>query len=91
MNLIRTFLLAAALTLLAAAPPAWAETAGTLDPNFNPNVSGGKAEVRSMAVQPDGKIIIGGNFTSVKGEPHANVARLNADGSVDDKFTASTN
>ena len=91
MNFIRTFLLAAALTLLAAAPPAWAETAGTLDPNFNPNVSGGKAVVRSIAVQPDGKIIIGGNFTSVHGEPHANVARLNADGSVDPSFTASTN
>lgn len=91
MNFIRTFLLAAALTLLAAAPPAWAETAGTLDPNFNPNVSGGKAEVRSMAVQTDGKIIIGGNFTLVQGKQHLNVARLNADGSVDDKFSASTN
>jgi uncharacterized delta-60 repeat protein len=91
MNFIRTFLIAAALTLLAAAPPAWAETAGTLDPDFNPNVSGEKAVVRSMAVQPDGKIIIGGNFTKVQGASHANVARLNADGSVDPTFTASTN
>lgn len=92
MNLIRTFLLAAAITLLAAAPPAWAEEmAGTLDAHFNPNVSGGKAEVRSMAMQTDGKIIIGGNFTLVQGKQHLNVARLNADGSVDDSFTASTN
>jgi uncharacterized delta-60 repeat protein len=91
MNLIRTFLLAVALTLLAAVPPAWAETAGTLDPNFNPDVSGGEAVVRSMAMQPDGKIIIGGNFTTVHGAQHTNIARLNADGSVDDTFTASTN
>lgn len=93
MKFIRTFLIATAFTLLAAAPPAWAETAptaGTLDAHFNPNVSGGEAVVRSMAVQPDGKIIIGGNFTHVHEAPHANVARLNADGSVDGSFTAST-
>jgi uncharacterized delta-60 repeat protein len=92
MTYIRTFLLAAALTLLNATPPAWAETTQTavsLDERFNPNVTGGEGFVCTMAVQPDGKIIIGGNFTSVDGAEHNNLARLNADGSVDASFTAS--
>jgi len=36
-----------------------------------------------MAVQPDGKIIIGGFFTTVNGFARNNLARLNPDGTVD--------
>ena len=39
-----------------------------------------------MAIQPDGKIIIGGHFVAVNGVPRPKLARLNADGSVDTGF-----
>jgi uncharacterized delta-60 repeat protein len=42
--------------------------------------------VRSLALQPDGKILIGGNFTHVNGQPRNQIARLNADGSLDTSF-----
>jgi hypothetical protein len=39
-------------------------------------------------VQPDGKILIGGGFTSYNGDPNANdyIARLNSDGTLDTSF-----
>jgi uncharacterized delta-60 repeat protein len=93
MNFIRTFLFAAALTLLAAAPPVRAETAqtaGSLDETFDPNVTGGQGFLYATAVQSDEKIIIGGNFASVGKTARQYLARLKADGSVDESFTAST-
>ena len=39
-----------------------------------------------MAVQPDGKILIGGIFTSVQGAPRSRIARLKADGTLDAAF-----
>lgn len=58
---------------------------GSLDASFNPATSGTETFI-SVAVQTNGKIIVGGiNFTSntfVRG----NVARLNADGSIDTTF-----
>ncbi len=39
-----------------------------------------------MAVQADGKIVIGGGFISVNGAPRKYIARLNTDGSVDTGF-----
>ncbi|HVY69057.1 MAG TPA: hypothetical protein VHH73_03975 [Verrucomicrobiae bacterium] len=39
--------------------------------------------VRCLAVQPDGKLVIGGAFTSLNGTGRTNLARLNFDGSVD--------
>lgn len=53
---------------------------GTLDMNFSPG-SGANSNVLAVALQSDGKIIIGGLFNSYKG-----VARLNQDGSPDDSF-----
>src|SRR5262245_4494351 len=53
---------------------------------FNPDVDGA---VLAMAVQNDGKIIVGGSFTSVGGRPHTNIARLNVDGKVDDRYSPS--
>jgi uncharacterized delta-60 repeat protein len=72
---------------------------GTLDPFFNargfvdsyigdsgspvlPNVS-----VRAIALQPDGRIVIGGSFTYTNGGRRFDIARLKADGSVDPSFT----
>jgi uncharacterized delta-60 repeat protein len=42
----------------------------------------------AVAIQPDGKILVGGSFTSFNGHPTNGVVRLNADGSVDPTFTA---
>src|SRR2546423_244485 len=50
---------------------------GDLDTGFNPNVDG-PGQVSSMAVQPDGKIVIEGYFSTVGGVARTNIARLNA-------------
>jgi uncharacterized delta-60 repeat protein len=80
-------IVSAALTLLAAEPVS-AQAPGSLDATYDPNAD---SALLSVAVQPDGKTIIGGFFSSVGGAAHAHIARLNADGSVDATFTASTN
>jgi uncharacterized delta-60 repeat protein len=60
---------------------------GSLDGDFNPNVSGGTAPiVHSVVVQQDGKIVIGGKFQrvgGVAGYDRYHVARLKTDGTVD--------
>jgi uncharacterized delta-60 repeat protein len=43
------------------------------------------------AVQPDGKIVMVGRFIVADGIPQVNVARMNADGTVDPGFAANTN
>jgi uncharacterized delta-60 repeat protein len=58
---------------------------GTGDTSFNPG-SGANGTVHSIAVQPDGKVAIGGYFTSVNGSSRNRIARLNADGSLDSSF-----
>src|SRR2546430_2502096 len=58
---------------------------GDLDPTFNASVMGA-GEVAAVALQPDGKIVIGGDFTSVNGTARNRIARLNADGSLDSSF-----
>ncbi len=47
--------------------------------------------VHALAVQPDGKTIIAGMFSSVLGVPRNNIARLNADGSLDSGFDPNSN
>jgi uncharacterized delta-60 repeat protein len=58
---------------------------GTLDTSFDPGV-GPNNIIYSFAVQPDGKIIIAGNFTTVDGIARSKIARLNSDGSHDTTF-----
>jgi uncharacterized delta-60 repeat protein len=60
---------------------------GILDNTFNPALSGAFLGVRAMALQTDGKIIIGGSFTSIDGGVATNIARLYPDGSLDTTFT----
>jgi uncharacterized delta-60 repeat protein len=61
---------------------------GTPDNTFNAAGIGANATVYALAVQPDGRIVIGGDFTSYNGVTNFNhIARLNADGSVDASFT----
>ena len=47
---------------------------------FNPNTNG---VVNAALVQADGKVVIAGNFTTVRGQPRARIARLLADGTLD--------
>lgn len=50
--------------------------------------TGADGIVEQVLQQPDGKILICGNFTTFNGQPKAYVARLNNNGSVDTSFTA---
>lgn len=66
-------------------------TDGTLDTTFNSGGSGlnDKPAVRSIAIQPDGKIVcVGvGDFSSYNGIPVAyEIMRLNTDGTLDTAF-----
>jgi uncharacterized delta-60 repeat protein len=56
---------------------------------FNPNVTG--SEVQSVVEQPDGMIVIGGNFSSVQGVTRINLARLHPDSVPDAGFLPSVN
>jgi uncharacterized delta-60 repeat protein len=60
-------------------------TEGTLDGTFNPG-TGVNGDVRTTSIQSDGKIIIGGGFTSYDGTARNNIARLNANGTLDGTF-----
>jgi len=60
---------------------------GELDLTFQPD-AGANLDVNTLALQPDGKVIIGGLFSSVGGQPRVRLARLNTDGSLDESFNA---
>ncbi|SDA89029.1 delta-60 repeat domain-containing protein, partial [Algoriphagus alkaliphilus] len=62
---------------------------GSLDGSFNPGL-GANGFVRSMVLQPDGKILIGGDFSSYNGTSRSRIARINADGSLDGSFNPGT-
>src|SRR5688500_14688042 len=58
---------------------------GDVDLSFDGG-SGIQGTVNAVALQPDGKVLIGGEFTSGNGPPRTNLARLNVDGSADGTF-----
>uniref|UniRef100_UPI002FDAB7AB ELWxxDGT repeat protein n=1 Tax=Flavobacterium sp. TaxID=239 RepID=UPI002FDAB7AB len=58
---------------------------GTLDTSFNPG-DGADGRVESIVLQPDGKILVGGYFTTFDGENSKKIARLNSNGSFDASF-----
>ena len=63
---------------------------GSLDLGFTPpTITGGT--VYTMALQPDGRLVIAGDFSTVNGSSRPRIARLNTDGSLDTNFVASTN
>ena len=63
--------------------------AGSLDLTFDPG-DGADSTIRSVVLQPDGKILIAGDFTSYEGTSRNHIARLNADGSLDTSFDPGT-
>lgn len=58
---------------------------GQRDPNFRIG-AGADAAVTAIAFASDGKAWVAGRFTEIDGRKRRHVARLNADGSVDDTF-----
>ena len=58
---------------------------GQVDAAFGGGASPGtNGSVFALAVQPDGKILVGGNFNAIFGVPRHGIARLNADGALDE-------
>ena len=79
-------LLAIGLATAGAAQALPAPVAGTADPSF---ADPGLGSVSAIAVQPDGKILVGGSFEGYTGgtaSSYDGIARLNADGTVDTSF-----
>jgi len=62
---------------------------GTKDATFNTG-TGFNAVVRATALQTDGKILVGGSFTSYNGVTENHLIRLNADGTKDATFSTGT-
>jgi uncharacterized delta-60 repeat protein len=60
----------------------------SVNDGFDPNANG---TVYSIALQPDGKILMGGAFTTIGGTTRNYITRLNADGSLDTTFNPDAN
>ncbi|WP_395074690.1 T9SS type A sorting domain-containing protein [Flavobacterium sp.] len=64
-------------------------TDGSLDSSFNVG-TGPNSSIRAIVIQADGKVIIGGEFTSFNGIGVNRIARLNTDGILDTTFNVGT-
>ena len=72
-------------TSIAQAPPGVIEPDGTLDSSFNlGRFTNGL--VLTSRLQPDGKLVIAGQFSEVHGVSRPGIARLNVDGTLDTSF-----
>jgi len=58
---------------------------GALDTSFLPQ-SGADGPIHAVVLQSDGKILIGGEFTTYNGVSRNRIARLNTDGNLDITF-----
>lgn len=61
------------------------DSSGKLMSSFGTG-TGANGPIRAMVVQTDGKILVGGEFTSINGTARNRIARLNSDGSLDTTF-----
>ena len=64
-------------------------TNGTFDAAFDPG-AGANAPIFALAIQPDGSIVAGGEFTQVNGQPKNNIVRLTPNGYIDPTFYSGT-
>src|SRR5687768_5373241 len=62
---------------------------GSVDPTFLGSTSGADGRVAAIALQADGRFLVGGNFTNFNGSVRSHITRLNADGTLDNTFAAS--
>ena len=81
----KIFVVFALFCLLGIAGPTWATSAND---GFNPDANG---PVYAIALQADGKIVVGGQFTQIGGQTRNRIARLNGDGSLDAGFNPGAN
>jgi len=58
---------------------------GSIDGSFNTG-TGADGSIETIAIQPDGKVLIGGAFTNYNGNFQPRIARLNPDGTIDKSF-----
>jgi uncharacterized delta-60 repeat protein len=63
---------------------------GSIDATFSNNF-GFNNEVSSICLQPDGKIIVCGSFTTIYGLSRKCIVRLNIDGTLDNSFNTNNN
>lgn len=80
--------LTVALAFAAGPAVSQVQPAGTVDPLFRP-ITGRGVSVRAILPLPDGRIAIGGYFTSASGLGRRHLAILRPDGSVDTSFQPS--
>lgn len=61
---------------------------GSVDPSFSTGAgaTGPFASVEALALQPDGRVLIGGDFDSYDGARHSGLARLRPNGMIDETF-----
>ncbi len=64
--------------------------AGDVDPKFNAGLTGAARTANVVVVQPDGRILVGGNFSVVDGRSFYGIVRLNADSTIDQSFNIGT-
>lgn len=76
------------LALLCSAAIAQTNQNSFVDPTFDPGSGADGGFVEAVVVQPDGKVLVCGSFTTFNGQTHHNIARLNPDGSLDSSFQA---
>lgn len=67
-------------------------TDGSIDPTFNPNANSSATNINRVLVQPDGKILIAGAFSSLNGDQNIkNITRVDSNGIVDATFNPGAN
>ena len=62
---------------------------GTIDTSFDIGL-GADAIVETILIQPDGKILLGGRFSTYNGNSYNRLVRLNTNGSIDSSFIIGT-
>ncbi|MBH8569283.1 T9SS type A sorting domain-containing protein [Microvirga sp. STS02] len=62
---------------------------GTIDATFQPVIQS-LGTISSVALQPDGKMVVGGSFTEINGQLMRRLARVNTDGTLDAAFAGNT-
>jgi len=65
-------------------------TDGTRDATFNVGTAGLNAEADVIRVQSDGKVLVGGTFSTYSGSSSPRIIRLNSNGTRDTSFSVGT-
>jgi len=63
---------------------------GTIDTSFVTGTGFNSTQIRSLALQSDGKIVVGGNFTTYNGTTVNRIVRLNTNGTIDSTLVSGT-